>query len=475
MRRHPSQARLPPAQLVAAKIFSTLERFLYVEAVSGIVLLVAAAAALIWANSPAHESYEHFWETRVALQFGELSLSQSLHFVINDALMTVFFLVVGMEIRREMHEGALSNLRIAALPVAAAAGGVLIPAAIYLAINSAPPLRDGWAVPTATDIAFAVGVLALLGRAIPGAIRIFLLALAIIDDIVAIVIIAVFYSDGLDYSGFILSAAGIALVLGLQHIGIRTAYGYVIPGAILWFGLLQTGAHPTLAGVVLGLLTPAVLAPGRERPIDAAARALGDIDVRSQSTNRDPHTLLEPIKHLRTAQRELLPPVVRVQNALHPWVAYGVMPLFALANAGVHLDGTDFSAADARSILLGVVLALVLGKPIGIFTGSWLAVRLGWCQLPPGITWRGVLLVGCLGGIGFTMSIFIATVAFADARLLSAAKFGVLLASLLAGIIGLAYGCFCFVRRMRSETKQLAKTSLSASPPSAGSADSANG
>jgi NhaA family Na+:H+ antiporter len=446
-------------QLVAERVFNALERFLYVEAVSGIVLLAAAAVALAWANSPAADSYEHVWETPLSIQIGTLSFSQSLHFLINDALMTVFFLVVGMEIRREMHEGALSNLRIAALPVAAAAGGVLVPAVIYLAVNSEPTLRDGWAVPTATDIAFAVGVLALLGKSIPGAIRIFLLALAIIDDIVAIIIIAIFYSGGLDYSGFIISGAGVALVLGLQHIGVRTAYGYVIPGAIFWFGLLKTGVHPTLAGVVLGLMTPAVLPPAREHPIDVAARALEDIDARSQDHDPDPHRLIEPIKHLRTAQRELLPPVVRVQMALHPWVAYGVMPLFALANAGVSLQSLDLAATDARGVVLGVVLALIAGKSTGIFAGSWLAVRLGWCQLPVGVTWRGVLLVGCLSGIGFTMSIFIATLAFGDARLLGAAKLGVLLASLTAGIAGLAFG-YIFVRPMNSEAAQLATDPL---------------
>jgi len=450
VKRHPASANLPTAQLVANKVFDTLERFLHVEAVSGVVLLAAAAVALVWANSPAADSYEHVWETPLAIQIGTLSFSQTLHFAINDGLMTIFFLVVGMEIRREMHEGALSDLRVAVLPLAAAAGGVIVPAAIYLSLNGKPTLSDGWAVPTATDIAFAVGVLALLGKSIPGAIRIFLLALAIIDDIVAIMIIAIFYSGGLQYSGFIIAAAGVILVLGLQHIGIRNAYAYVIPGVILWFGILETGAHPTLAGVVLGLMTPATLPHARKRSIDAVVRAVGDIDARSQGENVDPHKLMEPIKHLQAAQRELLPPGVRVQIALHPWVAYGVMPLFALANAGVSFAGIDLTVADARSVVLGVVAALVLGKCTGIFTASWLAVRLGWCQLPCDVTWRGVLLVGCLGGIGFTMSIFIASLAFSDPSLLGAAKLGVMVASLMAGIIGLTLG-YMFVRPKRSE------------------------
>ncbi|HWU52675.1 MAG TPA: Na+/H+ antiporter NhaA, partial [Tahibacter sp.] len=256
MQRIPDRHDIPRAQALAERAFATVERFLHIEAVSGIVLVMAAAVALIWANSPVADSYDALWHTPLSIGLGGHVFSQSLHFWINDALMTVFFLVVGMEIRREMHEGALSDLRQAALPVAAAVGGVIAPALIYVALNDTSDRLRGWAVPTATDIAFAVGVLALLGRSIPGGVRVFLLALAIIDDIVAILIIALFYSGGLDYSGFAIAALGIALVLGLQRIGVGAAFAYVFPGALLWAGLLQAGVHPTLAGVVLGLLTP---------------------------------------------------------------------------------------------------------------------------------------------------------------------------------------------------------------------------
>jgi Na+:H+ antiporter, NhaA family len=439
--RHPIRAPLPRSQVLADKVFSALERFLHVEAVSGIVLLAAAASALLWANSPAADSYHHFWDAPLTLALGELSVTRSLHFVINDALMTVFFLVVGMEIRRELHEGALASVRLATLPLAAAIGGVLVPALFYIAVNGAAPVRDGWAIPTATDIAFAVGVLALLGKSISASIRIFLLALAIIDDIAAVIIIAIFYSGGLDVTGLIGAVAGIILVLVFQRVGIGAASAYVIPGAIIWFGLLKAGAHPTLAGIVLGLMTPVVAVRHRERPLDLAARALQEVDRKSEADEQDARALLEPVKQLRAAQRELIPPVVRVQSALHPWVAYGVMPLFALANAGVEIGGDmNFSSPVAGSVLLGVLIALVCGKPIGIMLGSWIAVRLGWCELPAGMTWRGVALIGCLGGIGFTMSIFIATLAFADEALLSAAKSGVLLASAIAAILGLVFG-----------------------------------
>ncbi|OJY35773.1 MAG: Na+/H+ antiporter NhaA, partial [Legionella sp. 40-6] len=270
--RHPTRHDLPRAQVFAERAFASIERFLHIEAVSGIVLLVAAAIALIWANSPLAESYNNVWHAPFSVGLGNFEFSRSLHFWINDALMTFFFLVVGMEIRREIHEGSLSDIRKAMLPMIAALGGVVVPALIFLGFNSLPTQQNGWAIPTATDIAFAVGVLALLGRSIPGNIRIFLLTLAIIDDIIAVLIIALFYSGGLNYAGFLISGLGIMLVLGFQRIGIGSAFMYVVPGAFIWVGLLVTGAHPTLAGVVLGLMTPVVSVRMTERPLDMLSR-----------------------------------------------------------------------------------------------------------------------------------------------------------------------------------------------------------
>lgn len=456
MNQHPSRQDLPRAQRLTERAFATLERFLHIEAVSGIVLLVAAAIALIWANSSLADSYHHLWHTPLSFGLGGFVFSQSLHFWINDALMTVFFLVVGMEIRREMHEGALSNLRQASLPIAAALGGVVVPALIYLALNGDAVRRHGWAVPTATDIAFAVGVLALLGRSIPGNVRVFLLALAIIDDIIAVLIIALFYSGGLDYSGFAVAGAGLVLVLGLQQMGIGSAFAYVVPGAIVWIGLLMTGAHPTLAGVVLGLMTPVVPVRMRERPLDVLSRIAAELTGTDANARPDPNHLAQPLRQLRLAQRELLPPVVRVQSALHPWVVYGVMPLFALANAGVSLGGMDLSAGGAQWVVAGVMLALVLGKPLGVVTVSWLMVRLGWCRLPPGVSWGGIWLIGLLAGIGFTMSIFIAMLAFTDDTLLGAAKLGVLMGSLVAALLGMAWGVV-YVRRQGRKNPAVAQ------------------
>lgn len=446
-----SRQDLPRTQAMTERAFAAFDRFIHIEAVSGVVLLAAAAAALIWANSPLAHSYHDLWHTPVSFGFGDYVYSQSLHFWINDALMTVFFLVVGLEIRREIHDGALSSFRQASLPIAAALGGVAVPALIYLALNSDAVRGHGWAVPTATDIAFAVGVLALLGKRVPGNVRVFLLAVAIIDDIAAVVIIALFYSGGLNYVGFIVAAAGIAMVIVLQRMGIGKAVVYLLPGTIVWVGLLMTGAHPTLAGVALGLLTPVVPARLRQEPAQVLAQVASKVAGQSGGRGYE-HELLGSLRQVRRAEREILPPVVRVQASLHPWVAFGVMPLFALANAGVSVGGIDLSAGGAMWVAVGVAAGLVIGKPLGVVLLSWLAVRLGLCRLPPNVTWGGVWLIGLLAGIGFTMSIFIAMLAFSDAQLVEAAKLGVLAASLAAALLGVFWGAFWSARRERHGT-----------------------
>ncbi len=452
MSAYPQRQFHARAQHLTERAIATLNRFLHIQAASGIVLLLAAAAALIWANSPLAHSYHAFWHAPITIGFGDFIHRQTLHFWINDGLMAIFFLVVGMEIRREIHEGALCSLKLAALPLAAALGGVVVPALIYLAINGDPVLRQGWAIPTATDIAFAVGVLALLGRGIPSGLRVFLLALAIIDDVVAILIIAIFYSGGLDYSGLLVAGLGIAMVLGMQQMGIGNAWAYVLPGAAVWIGLLQTGAHPTLAGVVLGLMTPVLPRFSRVPPLEAVTRAAQELGAEAAGRSPDTEVLGKTLNQMRKAQRELLPPVIRVEMALHPWVAFGIMPLFALANAGVTIDSGSIGTGGAVTLMSGIVLALVAGKPLGVLCASWIAVRLGLCSLPQGVNWRGVTLVGLLAGIGFTMSIFIATLAFDDAGLLDVAKLAVLLASLLAASLGIVFGLL--LRRQTARTPE---------------------
>ncbi|AQZ99921.1 Na+/H+ antiporter NhaA [Comamonas kerstersii] len=423
------------------KASSAFARMLHIEAMSGIVLLIAAAIALIWANSPWAASYFATWHAPLALTLGPWTWSTDLHFFVNDVLMTIFFLVVGMEIRREMYNGALADVRQALLPIIAALGGVVVPALIYVALaRGDAQLLNGWAIPTATDIAFAVGVLALLGKSIPGPLRIFLLALAIIDDIVAVLIIAFFYSGGLDYSGFGIALVGLVLVLLFNRMGVAAAWAYVVPGAILWLGLLHTGAHPTLAGVVLGLMTPVTMRPAQRHHLDVAEQALTRIRSHAQRGQFEVDVLHHELRIATTAQRDLLPPVFRLPAILHPWVAFGVMPIFALANAGVQFGGMDLAATGPHTVFWGVLLALVLGKPLGVFLATFLAVKSGVSPLPEGINWRGVLLVGVLAGIGFTMAIFVGGLAFSDAALLSAAKLGILAASATAAIVGLVYG-----------------------------------
>lgn len=362
-----------------ARVLRPFETFLHVESASGVVLLVATLCALLWANSPWGGSYESVWH------------AQPGRFLINEALMTAFFLVVGLEIRREMHDGALSSVRTAALPIAAALGGIVVPAAIYLLFNASPDVRAGWAIPTATDIAFAVGVLAMLGQRVNPALRALLLALAIADDVAAIFVIAFFYADGVGLQGVAVAAVGLAGLLLLRFLRVRVALVYLGLGVVLWLGMFDAGLHPVLAGVIVGVAMPQ-------------------------------------------------PPADRLETRLHPWVAYGVMPLFALANAGIGFAGLDLNDGRTWALTGSIALALFVGKPIGIVAATAIAVRLGWCTLPEGVTWRGVVLVGCLGGIGFTMSIFIATLALPDPSLLAAAKLGVITASALAGTTALMIG-----------------------------------
>jgi NhaA family Na+:H+ antiporter len=393
-------------------------RFISVEAASGAVLIAAAAMALACANSPLAHAYEALWRRRLGFAVPLLP-AYDLHFWVNDGLMSVFFLLVGLEIRREIHDGALSDPRVATLPIIAAAGGVLVPALLYILIASGAPVRRGWAIPTATDIAFAMGVLSLIGR-VPRALRMLLLTLAIADDIAAILIIALFYSSGIVPGQLLLVAAGVALVLLLQVLGVRPALAYALPGALVWLGMLRAGVHPALTGVVLGLLTPVT----------------ADFGLLARRRSEPPAALPAPADPPGVPDS----PVVRVEAVLHPYVAFGIMPLFAFANAGVSVSGLDFGARAPLAVGTAVVLGLVLGKPIGIGLAALTAVKLKACELPRGVHWRHIVLLGVLGGIGFTMSVFIANLAFDDQGLLTAAKFAVLVASASAAMLGLLFG-----------------------------------
>ena len=415
-----------------------LERFLRIEAASGILLLVAAAVALVWANSPWAESYVHLWHTPFGIRIGGFTFERSLEWVVNDGLRVIFFFVVGMEIRREIHHGELSEWRRAALPAAAAVGGMLAPAALYLAFAGGPGTRSGWGVPMATDIAFAVGILTLLGKRVPAALRVLLLALAVIDDLGAIVVIALFYSSGVALSGLLVAALGFGGMFVMQRLGVRAKLAYVVPAIVAWAGIDAAGIHPTIAGVILGLVTPVRAWLGADGFMAGVRRELEHLGQVTPSALSS-HEFAETLRHFDVARREAMSPAESLIETLHPWVAFGIMPTFALANAGVALPSGALDAA-AWSVVTAVAVGLVVGKPTGILLASWLTLRLRLATLPAGITWRHLVVLGIVAGVGFTMALFVARLAFAVPDLLAAAKFGVLAASGAAGMLGLVLG-----------------------------------
>jgi NhaA family Na+:H+ antiporter len=415
-----------------------LERFLRIEAASGILLLLAAAAALAWANSPWASSYDYVWHTPVGVRLGGFSFERSLEWYVNDALMVIFFFVVGLEIRREMHHGELSEWRRAAIPAAAALGGMLAPAGLYLAFAGEPATRSGWGVPMATDIAFAVGILTLLGKRAPAALRVLLLAVAVIDDLGAIVVIALFYSSGVSLVGLLVAALGVLGVFAMQRLGVRSKLAYIAPAFVAWAGIYAAGIHPTIAGVIVGLITPVRAWLGPEGFVAGVRPQLERLSQAAPGS-LDPHELAETLRVVDAARREAMSPAESLIEKLHPFVAFGIMPIFALANAGVTVSGGALDA-DSWRVATAVTVGLVVGKPLGVVLAMWLALRFRLGTLPVGLTMRHLLVLGVVAGVGFTMALFIAALAFTDAHLLAAAKLGVLAASGAAGVLALVLG-----------------------------------
>lgn len=421
------------------RVLAPFQRFVETESASGLVLLVCTALALGWANSPWAESYTRLWETELTVGLGGLSAHSTLHHLINDGLMAVFFFLVGLEIKREMLAGELASLRQAALPLAAAAGGMIAPALLYAMLNAGTAGEPGWGVPMATDIAFALGVLALLGERVPVGVRVFLAALAIVDDIGAVLVIAVFYSGGIAWGALATAGGLVLLALGANFAGIRRPWAYGAIGIVLWVAVLSSGIHATIAGVLLAMTIPARTRIDEESFLSRARGALSRFEVAHKpgdSPLRDPEHQAA-VQHLERLAEQLQPPLLRLEHALHGVVAFGIMPLFALANAGVPLRITDMDTAGGMNVAFGIVLGLLVGKPVGITLFAWAAVRFGGASLPEHVTWRLIGGAGLLGGIGFTMALFIAGLAFTDQPgLLVAAKLGILGASLLAGVGG---------------------------------------
>lgn len=437
----PSPRRPQPAngaQPLIDRVLAPFAQFAHTASSGGVVLLACTVAALAWANSPWAASYHHLWETPIALDVGPLALRSTLHHLINDGLMAVFFFLVGLEIKREVLVGELASLRQAALPAAAALGGMVVPAALYAAVNAGGPGAAGWGIPMATDIAFALGVLALLGDRVPAGLKVFLAALAIVDDIGAVLVIAVFYTGGVEWGALALAGGLLLLAAGANAAGIRRPWAYAVIGVALWGAVHASGVHATVAGVLLAMTIPSRTRIDEDQFLRRARRS-----VEAFESGCGPGTTVltnqvqqEALLRLETLCEQAQAPLQTTERKLHGIVAFGIMPLFALANAGVRLTVGE-AASLAHPVTLGILLGLVVGKPLGITLFSWAAVRLGFAALPQRVTWRLVHGVAWLGGIGFTMSIFIAGLAFAGApALLATAKIGILAATLVAGVSG---------------------------------------
>lgn len=430
---HPTSGARP---LPIHRLLRPFHEFARLEASSGILLLLCTAVALIWANSPLAATYSALWSTKLTVGVGGFVLSKALLLWINDGLMAIFFFVVGLEIKREVLAGELSTFRKAALPVFAAVGGMLVPAGLYFLLNRGTPEARGWGIPMATDIAFALGVLALLGSRVPTALKIFLTAFAIADDIGAVLVIALFYTEQILWASLGAAAFFLALLVGANAAGVRNPLVYGLLGIALWVAFLKSGVHATIAGVLLAMTIPATTRMdcteflSRSRSVLAQFEDAdhGDGEIATQAERQAAlHTLEEACEQVQT-------PLQRLEHGLLPWVSFFIMPVFALANAGVALGGSG--AGLTHPVSVGVLAGLVLGKPLGVTLFAWLAVRLGVAALPPGITWLHIHGAGWLGGIGFTMALFIAGLAFADTPYLATAKLGILAASVLAGVVG---------------------------------------
>jgi NhaA family Na+:H+ antiporter len=416
---------------VARRVARPLERFLQLEAGSASLLMAAALAALVWSNAGS-ASYESFWTTELTIELGPLTFEEDLRHIVNDLLMAIFFYVVALEVKRELLFGSLRERRSAAVPVAAALGTMLGAAATYVAVNIDGGELRGWAIPIATDIAFALGVLGLAGRRAPAELRTFLLTLAVVDDLGTIAVIALFFSEGISLAWLAAAAGVVIAVLGSQRIGIRFLAPYVALAGLLWIAVFESGIHPTIAGVALGFLTPAVAFHSRQATGEAIGGQLGEISRASDSEVSE-GTIWE------TSQlaREAVSPLRRMEDQLHPWSAYLILPLFALANAGVPISLEEISDALSGQVGLGIFLGLVVGAPLGGVLLAWALVRFGPGRMPDGLDWPAIGGVAPLKGIGFTVAIFISVLAFDDVSLQEEAKLAILVASLAAGIIGL--------------------------------------
>jgi NhaA family Na+:H+ antiporter len=427
-------------RFVPSKLVRPMQSLMQVETSSAVAILIATIAALVIANTPLFDNYEHFWENELTIDLGNLHvLELSLHAIVNDALMTLFFLLVSLEIKREMVFGELRDPKAAALPIVAALGGMVVPALIYVGFNLGTDNLQGWGIPMATDIAFAVALLAALGSRVPLGARLFLLTLAIVDDLGAILVIAIFYSSGIALGWLLAAAATVALALLAQRARVRALAVYITLGVVGWYALHESGVHATIIGVAFGLITPAfALLPPNVYP-EVATNLVKEVVSRNKDGvitadehEENDHTLRE----IRRLTRETQSPLHRVENRLAPWVAFGIVPLFAFANAGVPYPDVPVADWVSDPVVLGIALGLVVGKTLGIFGAAWAIEKTGIARYPSGMTPTHLLGVAMTAGIGFTVAIFIANLAFTDPEVVEIAKLGILLGSLVAAVGG---------------------------------------
>lgn len=427
---------LHSARYIPRRFMQPIHSFMRIEAASGVLMLIAAVVAIVWANSSMYESYEALLNVHFEMSFGPFHLEETLHHLINDGLMAIFFFVVGLEIKRELVLGELRDRKAAMLPVVAAIGGMVVPALIYVAFNSGNPAAlRGWGVPMATDIAFSLGVISLLGKRVPSGAKLFLLALAIVDDLGGIIVIALFYTEDLNFGYLGFGVLGLVMIFVASRVGIRHHVFYVPVAFAIWYLFLESGVHATVAGVALGFLAPARPMYG-VKELDRRARQILNTypanDVTAQNREHADHEALM----LSEVSRESVAPLIRAEHRLAPWSSFAIIPLFALANAGVRFGDTSLTDALTTRPALGVLLGLVVGKTVGIGLFTWAAVKLNLGRLPAGATWRHMIGTAATAGIGFTVALFITALAYTDDVLADEAKVGIFAGSLLAGIIG---------------------------------------
>ncbi len=433
---------LKPEQQIrpVQRLTRPFRRFIHLEASGGMVLLGCTIVALLIANSPFASSYHAFWNQLLSFTLGESRISYPLWYWVNDGLMVIFFFVIGLELKRELTTGELSEKRKIILPAAAAIGGAIIPAIIFLVLQQGEPSQSGWAIPMATDIAFVVGVLSLLSKRVPHSLKIFLLSVAIVDDLLAVSVIAIFFTETINFMWLAMSVCGFGVIVLMNKLGIRMIAIYVLVGCALWLFTLKSGIHPTIAGVILGLMTPATSLLDRKSARDALESLRLEFSKNDQNGINKADVGMSDV--VQFTVRESISPLERLETALHPWVVFVIMPLFALANAAVSLDISSLGA----SLSIAVILGLVIGKPLGILLTSYLVITVGWTKLPENVSWLTMIGAGLLAGIGFTMSLFIASLAL-EGNLLEIAKGGVLIGSGISMLLGLGFLLISLRRR----------------------------